>query len=145
MKKTGMAFLAIVMLVSMTSLSSCSKDKAEEEHVATTSDKIVAKWTLSQSVSDYTFLGESYSETVEYTEDDTIEFKADGTLVAHESGETYNGNWSVVGEKLFITNTGEYDNPDGYEIKVLSTTDLHLFTHIESSGLVVDATLKLKK
>ena len=144
MKKTGTAFMALVMLFGITFFTSCSKDK-DENSTPSNSEKITGTWKISAVVDSYTMMGTPYSETREFEEGETIQFKTDGTVVAIVDGDTYTGNWTVTGEKVFITGTGLVDFPAGYDIAILTTTDFHLYYKIQDATVTAERTLKLKK
>ncbi|RYY59745.1 MAG: hypothetical protein EOO05_12295 [Chitinophagaceae bacterium] len=144
MKKTGTAFLAIAMLLGVTFLTSCSKDN-DTNSEPSNSQQITGTWKLSEVVDAYNMMGTPYSETTEFTDGETMEFKTDGTVVAVVDGDTYTGNWTVTGNKVFITGTGLVDFPAGYDIKLLTSADFHLYYKVEDGTVTAERTLKMKK
>jgi hypothetical protein len=74
-----------------------------------------------------------------------MDFKSDGSITIVETGKTYNGKWAITNDKLILSNTGYMDFPNGFELPVLTTTDLQLYYKITDAVGVTILKLNLKK
>jgi len=75
----------------------------------------------------YTIQGANRKDTTRFTAD-FFEFKTDGTLNITVSNTPHNGIWKIgSGNKLFITGTNYVDYANGFDVPVITNTDLQLF------------------
>ena len=142
--RIGIPLLAAAILISSTLLNSCSKEKGLEK-IQTTSDKVSGRWQLFEAVGDYTIQGVSYSETTRFGADDYIDFRKDGTVHILANGESFGGGWAIDNEKLYVSGTGYIDNEVGYDIPVLSATELHIHRQVIDGTSTIAQLLKLKR
>ncbi|QQL49354.1 hypothetical protein [Mucilaginibacter ginkgonis] len=89
--------------------------------------QIIGKWSIKNAIGSYTVLGSNRKDTTKYTASDYFNFKADGSLTIVETNTTYKGNWKINNNKLYITNTGYIDYASGFDLPVLTATDLQLY------------------
>lgn len=89
--------------------------------------QLVGKWTFEAAISNSIDYGVSSKDTTWFTVDDYFDFKADGTVDIMTSGVAHNGNWTVTGDRLFFSNTGYVDFNGGFELPLLTQSDLKLF------------------
>ena len=121
MKRALLGILAVSALL-ITGLTSCEKVKD-----ALAQKQIEGKWQMQSAIGNYTVLGENYRDTTYFTADDYVQFNADSTVTIHEDGETASGKWSLIDDKLHITETDYLDYPNGFEIRTLTNAKLELF------------------
>src|SRR5262245_21079148 len=121
MKRT---FPFIVMTLAITTLvffASCKKNSTPPS----LADQINDKWYMQQAVSGGG--GNSQRDTTNFTGADYFDFKADGTLdISANEGTSYPGKWSISGTKLIISETGYLDNSKGWDMPILTKTNLQL-------------------
>ncbi len=104
-------------------LTSCEREELDPPPVE---DLLVGKWTFEAAIGNYTNYGVNRKDTTWFTNDDYFDFKADGTISIMASGVSYNGTWKITGERLFFTNTHYVDYTTGFELSILTQSDLQL-------------------
>ena len=108
MKKAFGILTLFVILASMASLTSCTKDN---------SDSIVGTWKCTSVVINYDD-GEVFDATGMIFNDD-LEFKSDGTFYVEDE---YEGDYTVSGSKLVLYAGTDYE--EVYTIKKLSSSTM---------------------
>ena len=92
------------------------------------SSLIIGKWTMKAAIGNYTDQGVNNKDTTLFTTDDYFDFKADSTIFINATGSQYNGNWKIVGGKLFITGTNYLDAyVKGFDLPILTSTNLQMY------------------
>jgi hypothetical protein len=93
-----------------------------------TAVSIEGKWTLQSAIGSYTVNGVNRKDTTNYNSTAYYwEINNDGTLKIVEKTGVFNGNWKLINNKLFITNTGFIDFPNGFDVSTLNSSLLQLF------------------
>jgi hypothetical protein len=93
-----------------------------------TAVSIEGKWTLQSAIGSYTVNGVNRKDTSNYNSTAYYwEINNDGTLKIVEKTGVFNGNWKLVNNKLFITNTGFIDFPNGFDVSTLNSNLLQLY------------------
>ncbi|MEI9913209.1 MAG: lipocalin family protein [Bacteroidota bacterium] len=123
MKKLLYPFAIISLFAAFLTLTSCEREELEP----TTENKLVGKWTFEAAIANSTTYGVNRSDTNWFSADDYFDFKADGTVSIMALGVSYDGTWKITGEKLFFTNTGYVDYTSGFELPILTQSDLQLY------------------
>lgn len=111
----------------------------------TTEEKLTGKWTMMTAIGNYTIQGTSHKDTTTFTANDYFDFKADGSVTIVESNKTYNGNWNITNNKLYFSNTNYIDYTSGFDISVLTRTDLQLFYTEYNYPSILEQKLNLSK
>lgn len=141
MKKLLSSAVLGTVVLAFLSLSSCSKQTDDP----TPEEQITGKWTMREAIGSYTMNGMNHKDTTRYTANDYFEFKSDGTLSIIETNTTYNGNWNITGGKLYITNTGYMDYSRGFDLPVLTQSDLQLYYTESANNSTLEQKLNLTK
>jgi hypothetical protein len=147
MKKT----LSITIIVCVTlftfALTSCqpAQPVAPTPTPQTLSQKIIGKWTMKEAILNSTVQGDNRKDTTRFTAADYFEFKTNGTLTIVETGKTYNGNWAITNDKLFITNTNYIDYSRGFDLPILTASNLQLYYTETNSLSTLEQKLNLTK
>ena len=128
----GFALTALVFI-------SCQRNNA----TPSIQSQLVGKWIVKNAVSHSIVQGVPYQDTTAYTTADYLDFHADSTLTIVISGGTYTGKWSIVNSRLFISETNYMDWPNGWDLPVLTRTDLQMLYKETSQSASLDAYLNL--
>ncbi len=104
-------------------LTSCQREELEPP----IENKLVGKWTFETAIANHTTYGVNQKDTNWFSADDYFDFKADGTISIMALGVSYDGTWKITGEKLFFSNTGYVDYTSGFELPILTQSDLQLY------------------
>lgn len=142
MKKTTIAFTLACTLASFGLLMSCTKETAPLSF----QQQIAGKWTIQNAIGNYTVNGSNRKDTTYFTPADYIQFNTDGTLSIHEGTNTPTGKWEINGaNKLMITETNYMDYPNGFDISVLSGSNLQLYYTEANSFSTLEQKLNLSR
>lgn len=140
MKKILTPAVISVFFAAFFTLTSCKKevDPPMEE-------LILGKWTMNAAIGNYTDYGVYRTDTTWFTTNDYFDFKADGTVSIVENEVSHNGNWKIVNNKLIFTNTGYMDFNGGFDLPILTQSDLQLYYIHEITDHHLEAKLNLKR
>lgn len=127
-------------VVVLLALASCKKTNPPS-----LSDQIVGKWTMVTAIGNYTVQGYNHKDTTAFTANDYFDFRSDGTLSIMETEKAYNGKWKITGTKLIITETGYMDYGNGFDLPILTKTDLQIYYTDTTSQSTLELKLNLKK
>jgi hypothetical protein len=130
MKKLIFALVIICTIIGICTLMSCRNQQV----VPTVTQRIIGKWTMKTAIGNYTEQGNNRKDTTRFTAADYFNFKADGTLEILESNVPHNGNWVVTNNKLYITNTHYIDYTNGFDLPILTSTNMQLY-YTESTNI----------
>ncbi|HTH82685.1 MAG TPA: lipocalin family protein [Mucilaginibacter sp.] len=140
-RKITLIFIVAFSVFGALILTGCTKQALQQP----TSQQLVGKWIMKTAIGNYTVQGTNRKDTTSFTSSDYFNFKADGTLAIMESQQPHNGNWQVVNNKLYISNTDYIDYPQGFDLTTLTPTSLQLH-YVESDALSsLEQTLNLSK
>jgi hypothetical protein len=139
MKKILLAIILGCSIMGALTLTGCTKQSLQP------SQQVVGKWIMKTAIGNYTVQGTNRADTTNFTSSDYFDFKADGTLAIMESQQPHNGNWQIVNNKLYISNTDYIDYPQGFDLTSLTTTSLQLHYVEANSVSLLEQTLNLGK
>lgn len=105
-------------------LISCQKDNEAPRPL---SSQIIGKWIMKEAIGNYTNYGVNRKDTTWFTSAEYFDFHADGTIVIEFEGDTYTGTWKITNNKLFLSDTHFMDYSHGYDLTILTNTDLQLY------------------
>jgi hypothetical protein len=139
MQRKFLRFLLLGFIASATMLTACKKEggKSNEE-------KIVGKWTPEAVYFDYNVGGISQKDTSYAGEGDYIQFNSDKTVISVSEGEQATGSWSILDNKLTLSETGDVIAPI-YEIQKLTDNELTLHLKQEDDSGYIEMTMHLTK
>lgn len=138
MQKFLFSLFVIASLAGTTSLSSCKKDKE-----ASSQDKIVGRWDMDRAFFEISFGGESAKDTTVFENGEYIEFKSDGTMIAHSDDESNTSSWTIDGSKLKLVDPE--DGTEEYDIQKLTDNELVLHAKESNGSDFYETTLHLKR
>ncbi len=140
--KRSLSVLTGFCLILMLSFVSCQKNSTVS---ASQSSQIQGKWIVKEGIGNYTNYGVSYKDTTRFTSADYLDFHADSTLTIFIEGGTYNGKWQITNGKLFITETNYMDYKNGFDLPILTNTDLQLYYTESRPDIYLEQKLNLYK
>lgn len=123
MKKLLYPFAITFLFAVSLTFTSCEQENLEPP----IEQQLIGKWSFQAAIGNYTDDGVNRRDTTWFDTNDYFEFKADGTVNILAFGVEYDGNWKITNNKLFFSNTGYVDYSRGYELPVLTQSDLNLF------------------
>ncbi len=114
-----------VMLLAVAAITSCEKDDSTND-----SSSILGKWYIKQTV-ETEFEGgiEVDKETeTDFNSQDYVEFTSGGRMIEKDhSGYSDERNYSIVSGKLILSEIGDPNDKEEYEIKELTASKLVLY------------------
>ncbi len=124
MVKKFLSIAGLFLTISAVLLSSCKKAQTTPN----IQQRLIGKWTLKMATGSYTELGTNHKDTTRFTSADFFQFNSDGTLNITVSNTPHNGIWKIgSSNKLFITGTNYVDYANGFDVPVITNTDLQLY------------------
>jgi hypothetical protein len=129
-------FLIILLLPGMGFIS-CKKESTS----TTTRDKLLGKWnSISEITNDYNN-GVPHISTYNFSAGDYMEFNSNWRITQYQSGSSLTYDYGIIDESMiWMVIPGK-----NYEIKVLSASDLQLYSKTVSGSDYSESTLILKK
>jgi hypothetical protein len=140
MKKIVIALLAACSIAAVLTLNSCTR-----QQTLTPTQQLVGKWTMKTAIGYYITQGVPSRDTARFTPADYFQFNADGTVAIMDTGQPHNGNWKIVNNKLFFTNTNYIDYAGGFDMPILNTSTLQLHYTETTTITFLDQTLNFSR
>lgn len=136
MKKISVVIICLCTVAIIGLFSGCQQEN---------SPTINGKWIIKEAIANSTANGVNWKDTTRYTSSDYFEFNTDGTLTIVETAKTYHGKWRLSNNKLFITETNYIDFPSGFDLPILTNTDLQLYYTETNSSASIEEKLNLTR
>lgn len=134
MQKVVLSFLVILALAGVT--TSCKKDKA-----ASSQEKILGTWNMDKAYTEISISGQSQKDTTVFENGEYLEFKSNGTVIAHSDTED-TSTWEITGTKLKVV---DEDGPQEFDIQQLTDKELTLYSKESEGSDFFQTTLHLKR
>lgn len=136
--------ILILIICATTLLVSISSCKKTDDVQLTTAQKLPYKWTFVNEIVLGTSTGTTYNDTTKGVAGEYYDFMLNNNLEIKRNSTLSNYTYRLLGnDKLIFSNS--FARPDTLLIRTLTSTDLQLYSELNSAGTNIQTTINLRR